>query len=90
MKISDNGEFSVNQSGMWVYNMPITEIGDSIYINGQGHTKTDLKPVFGNFKFTQNYHEGMMLHNQIKVGFTQGNTGYKGSGDTCLVQYDYA
>ena len=39
MKISDNGEHSVNQSGMWVYNMPITEIGDSIYINGQGILK---------------------------------------------------
>ena len=46
------------------------------------HTKTDLKPVFGNFKFTQNYSEGMMLHNQIKVGFTQGNNGYKASGDS--------
>jgi hypothetical protein len=82
MKIADNGEFSVNNSGMWVYNMPITELGDSIYINGQGHTKTDLKPVFGNFKFTQNQQEGMMLHNQIKVGFSQGSTNYKAQSDS--------
>ena len=79
MKISDNGETTIgNYTGMYWYEMPITEIGDAIYINGQGHTKTDLQPIFGNFKFTQGYGEGMLLHNQVKVGITQSSTHYKG------------
>lgn len=79
MKISDNGETTIgNYTGMYWYEMPITEIGDAIYINGQGHTKTDLQPIFGNFKFTQGYGEGMLLHNQIKIGITQSSSNHKG------------
>ena len=82
MKISDNGETpSGNYVGMYWYEMPITEIGDAIYINGQGHTKKDLKPIFGNFKFTQSYYQGMFLHNRIGPGFTQSTTNIKTGGD---------
>ena len=82
MKISDNGETpSGHYVGMYWYEMPITEIGDAIYINGQGHTKADLKPIFGNFKFTQGYGQGMFLHNRIGPGITQSTTNKKTGGD---------
>ena len=86
MKLFDNGQGPGNtyEAGMWYYQLPIGEFGDRIYINGQGHTKTDLKPIFNDFYFSTSYHNALQLHNRVGFsGLTQGTANFhKSSTDT--------
>ena len=91
MKLFNNGQGPGNNSeaGMWYYQLPIGEFGDSIYINGQGHTKTDLKPIFNDFYFSTSYHNALQLHNRVGFsGLSQGIANYNKSSSDGPIWYN--
>ena len=91
MKLFNNGQGPGNNSeaGMWHYQLPVGEFGDSIYINGQGHTKTDLKPIFNDFYFSTSYTNALQLHNRVGFsGLSQGTANYNKSSSDAPIWYN--
>ena len=91
MKLFEHNQGGGNNTecGSWYYDKKVCEFNNKIYIRQQGHTKTDLKPLFNDYFGMSAYNEPMSLHNKIGMGVTQhAPTWYKGLNSSNVWYHD--